>query len=549
MDHLPAVNGEHRRALLVLAAVGLLLFFWRLGDRDLWPPDEPRFALVASEMRQTGDPIVLSLNGERYTDKPPLFFWAINVFGFLTGGITGWSARLPSALAGLGALFLIYRLGAGLYDRRTGLLGALVFATAFQIGTRARWASIDMTLNLLVLGAILLLWEARRASTGERWRVRTAWVLMGLGTLAKGPVALLLPILAVLPALLLLRDVRAARRMFPVSAMLLYLLVVLLWFAPFAWRLGPGVAWEIAMHQNVDRYLEAWNSQHPVWYYLWRFPAGFLPWSVFLPWGVAQALPAGERPRREAGVFLLSWIVAILLFFSFSAGKRGVYIIPIYPAAAILVGRLLSRSLEADPEGETARRRMRAPGLLWAFASILLAVAAPVVASRKDPGLVGPATAIGLCFMAGGVGAAILGARRRVAATGCLVGSVVLACLLMIGLFVPWVDRHQNIRGFAGEVRERLVPGAAFGTTRQKRDAWVFYTGRRSAILDTPESVLAFLDRDGPIDLVIEEAELRRIRDRLPSDVEAAWRGRVSGQDYYLLRRGAVAGRPEGAIP
>src|SRR5262245_23905596 len=109
-----------RAHLALLIGAGLLLFFWRLGGHALWPPDEPRFALVAKEMWQRGDYSVLSLNDHLYTEKPPLFFWAINGFGRLLGGIDEWAARLPSALATLFALFLIERLGSWLYDRRTG---------------------------------------------------------------------------------------------------------------------------------------------------------------------------------------------------------------------------------------------------------------------------------------------------------------------------------------------------------------------------------------------------------------------------------------------
>src|SRR3989475_1691427 len=153
-------RGPWRRLALLLAA-GFVLSFWRLGSHDLWPPDEPRFALVAKEMWARGDYSVLSLNNHLYTDKPPLFFWAINVFGRLLGGIDERAARLPSAVSTLLAILLIERLGARLYDRKTGLIAALVFATSLQILERGRWASIDMTLNLFVLSAIVLLWLGR----------------------------------------------------------------------------------------------------------------------------------------------------------------------------------------------------------------------------------------------------------------------------------------------------------------------------------------------------------------------------------------------------
>jgi hypothetical protein len=137
-------------------------------------------------------------------------------------------------------------------------------------------------------------------------------------------------------------------------------------------------------------------------------------------------------------------------------------------------------------------------------------------------------------------------ARSR-AAIATLAGSFVLACVAMVGAFVPWVNRHENIRTFATEVKVRLHPAAVFGTTRKKRDAWVFYTGRFAAVLDTPESVAAFLGGPGPRDLLIEEAELRKVRDRLPPDAEVVWRGRVAGQEYYLMHRAADAAAPAGA--
>src|SRR3989449_9504216 len=216
MDGQEAVNAAARRwpGLLLLTVAGLLVFFWRLGSHDLWPPDEPRFAVVAREMWTRGDYSVLSLNNHLYTDKPPLFFWAINGFGRLLGGIDEWAARLPSAVAALLALLLIERLGGWLYDRKTGLLAALVFATSLQILERGRWASIDMTLNLFVLSAIVLLWRGRAEPGGGRSRIALAWGMMALATLAKGPVGLIVPIPAVLPSAFIERDFRSARRMF-----------------------------------------------------------------------------------------------------------------------------------------------------------------------------------------------------------------------------------------------------------------------------------------------------------------------------------------------
>jgi len=538
MDRPEPVNARHAwRRLGLIVAAGAALFVWRLGSHDLWPPDEPRFALVAKEMWQRGDYSVLSLNDHLYTDKPPLFFWAINGFGRILGGIDEWAARLPSAVSTILAMLLIERLGAWLYDRKTGLVAALVFATSPQILERGRWASIDMTLNVFVLSAIALFWVVRKLPEGARARATAAWAMMALATLAKGPVGLLLPIIAVLPLTLIERDFGAVRRTFALPGPIVYLAITLSWFGLFAWRLGPGFALQVLMHQNVDRYVEAWNATHPVWYYLWRFPVGFFPWIVFLPWAIAHALSDEERDRRSAALFFLSWIAAIFLFFSFSTGKRGVYIIPLYPAAAILVARLLTRA--GDPEAAAVARRLRAPLYVWAGAALLLAVGLPLAARHRDPALAPIAAAIGIALAAGPCAAIVLHARRRTGHAWIgLVGSLVLVMLLATEGLFPWIDRHENISGFASQVKVRLDPGAAFATTEEKRDAWVFYTGRFAEEADTPEAIREFLARPGKRQLLIED-DLRRAVDlaTLPDVVESL-RGRVAGQGYSLLTKG-----------
>jgi 4-amino-4-deoxy-L-arabinose transferase-like glycosyltransferase len=548
MDGPGSVNARDRLHLGLLVVAGFALFFWRLGSHDLWPPDEPRFALVAKEMWTRGDYSVLSLNDHLYTDKPPLFFWAINGFGRLLGGIDEWAARLPSACSTVLAMLLIQIFGTRLYDRRTGFLAALVFATSLQILERGRWASIDMTLNLFVLSAIVLLWIGRGRQGRESIPIAVAWIAMALATLAKGPVGLVLPLVAVVPWALLERDFRFARRVFSPGGIILYLAITLSWFGLFAWRLGFKYAIWVLMHQNVERYVGAWNSTHPVWYYLWRFPVGFFPWILFLPWGIVQALSQSERARRSAAFFLLMWIAAIFLFFSFSTGKRGVYIIPLYPAAAILVARLLARAWEAasgarrpagtalpgdDPD---APRRLRAPLLVWAGLTPLLLAGLVVTARRHYPEILGTATALGLLMSTGAIGATILHGRKRMAgAMACLFGSLVLVVLLATETFLPWANRRGNIHGFAEQVKTRLVPGAVFATTEEKRDAWVFYTGRFAEQADTPQAIDAFLSGPAPRQLLIEDELLRTVDLSAHPGVAEVLQGTVAGQGYHLL--------------
>ncbi|HXT22381.1 MAG TPA: glycosyltransferase family 39 protein, partial [Thermoanaerobaculia bacterium] len=156
-----------RRDLLLLALAAALLFLPGLGRRDLWNPDEARYAEVAREMRDAGSWALPRLNGAIYTQKPPLLFWLIDGASLLTGEVDETAARLPSALAGIGAVLLVYRLGRRFHGRRAGLLGAAAFATCFKVMWQARFGQIDMLLAFLVA---LQLWWFVRGYTESRPR-------------------------------------------------------------------------------------------------------------------------------------------------------------------------------------------------------------------------------------------------------------------------------------------------------------------------------------------------------------------------------------------
>jgi len=175
-----------RRDLAVLALLGALLFLPGLGRRDLWNPDEARYAEVAREMRLLGHWSVPRLNGEVYAQKPPLFFWLILASSGLTGGeVTEVSARLPSALAAIGALLLVFRIGERLFNRRAAWLAAVAFATCFKVLWQGRFGQIDMLLTGLVT---LGVWFWVRGYTERRPGLYYFFFLSGLSALAAAQV-------------------------------------------------------------------------------------------------------------------------------------------------------------------------------------------------------------------------------------------------------------------------------------------------------------------------------------------------------------------------
>jgi 4-amino-4-deoxy-L-arabinose transferase-like glycosyltransferase len=520
------------RYTLILVVVGLMLFFWRLGGHDLWPSDEPRFALQAREMQTSGDYVVPTINAKEKTQKPPFLFWSMIAFSWITGDINEWSARLPSAVSAMLTLLLIYRLGVWLYDRRTGLLGALIFATSAQILVRARWAATDMLLNLFLLLAIVCLWGAATQRLAPLWAT-LAWGSMGIGILIKGPVGIVIPFLVVLPPLLLLRDWAGMKRLFPVTGIFLFLVVTLSWYVPLANRVGIDTVIARTFKESYTRNTDAWNFVHPFWYYVWRFPVGFIPWIVFLPWAIRDAFRDRENGDRwHAAVLLVSWFVTVFVFFSSASGKRGVYIIPLYAAVSLLIGALFVRATQ----DAALRRQLRIPCALWAVFTAVALIALPLGVRGRYPELVGLAVITGGILLAGGAATLILAWRgRSMVAAAILMGSMGLLSLFTTEWVVPWVNSYQNIKGFAEKVRAQLSPDIPFATAKEKKEAWVFYTRRFAEEVETQEEILEYLSRPGPRHLLIGEHDLEKVRKKLPPGVVEVVKDQLGGRGFYLL--------------
>ena len=360
------------RDLLLLAVLGALLFLPGLGRHDVWNPDEARYAEVAREMPLLGHWAVPHLNGQVYSQKPPLLFWSIAFFGRLTGGLDATAARLPSALAAIGSLLLVYAIGRRFFGRRAAWIAAAAFATCFKVIWQGRFGQIDMLLTGLVT---LGVWFWARGYTERRPGLYYLFFLSaGLATLAKGPVGLLPPLLSILAFLAVTRDREELKRLRIGRGLLLWALVVLAWLVPAGLDAGPDYLRQIVFRQNVTRYANPWHHFAPPWYYLGILPGEFFPWSFLLPVAIVAGWKRLVRPeggafrpaileessraldrlvgeRARAGfLFCLCWAVVTLVFFSISPAKRSVYILTMYPALALLAG-----------SGARPRRRRVAP--------------------------------------------------------------------------------------------------------------------------------------------------------------------------------------------
>lgn len=374
----------------------LFLFFINLGKRDLWAPDEPRYAEVAREMRDLGDFVLPHLNYEKYPDKPPVLFWLINIFSIPFGEITELSARMPAAFAGIGCVLLIYFLGRRLFLRssiknphRIAFLAGIILATSLEYTVASRRVAFDVLLTFLVTLALSCFYTGYIRNKGKTRFFFLSYLIMSVATITKGPVGLLLPILTI-AVFLTMEKLRNRNYSFRLRDMrigwgiLILFSIPLLWIAALYSVAGREHTIAVVFTQNTGRAVNSWSHNQPFYYFLVNFPLRFLPWSLFIPAVVIYYLKVIKNNcNKLSGVkltenqnsiasgssdnesehfdvrstlrFPFAWFVTVFIFFSIMSGKRTTYLLPLYPAAALFVAWFIN-ALISNPKDKTLNK-------------------------------------------------------------------------------------------------------------------------------------------------------------------------------------------------
>jgi len=494
--------------LILLAGFCLVLFFFNLGRWDLWNPDEPRYAQVAREMLQGGDWILMHFNGRTYADKPSLFFWLIGLSSYLWGGFTSFSVRFPSALFGTLTVLLTSVFGRRLYGLRTGLLSGMVLATSVEFAYLSTRANIDATLTFFTTASLICFFqwhrytispiggESRRPSslpTEEGEGLRTNWfgqreirnlfiygfyIGMALATLTKGPVGFVLPLLVSLIYLIIQKDWKGIKEMRLLSGMLLFVVIVLSWYVPTVLKGGKAYLNETLFHQTIDRYSKGWSHVRPIYYYLYNFPVEFLPWFLFLPSAMVYGYSKELVEKRKEFLFLLTWFAVIFLFFSLSKGKRGLYLLPLYPAASLMVGKLWDDFL-SSPMEHFRRGWTSFPLYLFMGLALLAGAAIPWVVSVEFPSYLPYSLPIAFLMVGGSLFMFVLHRFKNQSAIFLLIAVMVAGGFFYtLRVVFPLVNPYKSARFISKEVTLRIQPGeklcvyGGFGT-----GPYNFYTG------------------------------------------------------------------------
>lgn len=355
----------------MIGVCGLLLWFAGLGGRALGEPDEGRYAEVAREMFASGNWLTPKLDGFHFFDKPALQYWATSVF-YSAFGVHEWSARLWVAVTGLLAIAAAGWASARLHDRRTGWATALLLGSALLFMAGGHINTTDMGVAAFLSIGISLFLVAQFDPRAEAIRTRLnllGWASLALALLSKGLIGLVLPAGTLLVFMLWQRDWSILRRLSLGWGLLLLLAIAAPWFIAISLR-HPEFFDYFFIREHFSRFLTSADGRDkPWWFFVAVVVAGLFPWTVFLP-----LTPGGWRAMLGQGTaerFLLSWVVVVLVFFSISHSKLPFYILPLFPALAMLLARFIAT--------------LPTPVLAWRFAAIALLAGAALLAALILP--------------------------------------------------------------------------------------------------------------------------------------------------------------------
>ena len=504
-----------RPALWQLFLLALFLWGGEYLRRDLWEPDEARFAYVSREMAQDGHWLVPYRSGEYYAHKPPLLFWLTNLAARATTLPIGRiPCRLPGFFAGILALWATARLAERWAGAKAAWPAVLTLCTTYLFWHEIGFARMDGLLLGWTTAALALLFL--NDDEPSAWRPALAWLCMGLGILTKGPVGLLIPAGAYAAARLAAGEGRLLRKAHWLWGPFIALALPAAWLGLATWRGAPaGYFRELLFAQNVERAAGELGHVRPLYYFLTTLPLDLLPWTLCLPAAflVLKNNPDHRRMLRRLG----GWIGFIFIFFSCISSKRNIYVLGLFPAVAILMG--------------TAWSGMNSASFRWArFARGALVVLPFVVgigllAAGFLPQFPLPAWVTwpaGVLGVAGGF--ALWRESRWTSPPPCfypLAALVLLAMQWAAGLFIyPAVNALKTPVELARIVQERLPPDRPLLLYQINGEILAYYSNRRGEVLWQPRDLADALANKRPGIVIFQKSDFDKIPVSLPPDGE-----------------------------
>ena len=539
-------------SILWLILIGALAFGWNLGNVGLIDETEPLFAEASRQMLITGDWITPFFNGETRFDKPALIYWC-QAIAYAVIGVNEWAVRLPSAIAAMGVISLTFYTLQWCIAKEDELeqvsrptrpyfiaaIAASVMAFNPVMIIWGRTGVSDMMLTGCMASALLCFFlgyvgsgeQRSRGAEGQRREIPlylpipnprplipnnwylACYVLIAGAILTKGPVGIVLPGIIIAAFLLYVGKVREVlREMRVFIGVLIVLALSAPWYALVIWRNGWNYINSFFGYHNLERFTEVVNGHSAPWYfYFFVVLLGFAPYSVYLPMAMVR-LKFWQRSHwrvqersQQLGLFALIWFIVVFGFFSIAVTKLPSYLLPLMPAAAILVALLWSDLIQPSPQRPTS------PTGFFLVSSWINVVFLSVVAVLlfhlsqlfgTDPAVPDFRLIIqnsGLPKVGGSlwlviaivIAALILSRRWRSIISINVVGfAAFLIIVLMPALFLMDQERQLPLRELSGVIVQAQKPNEELLMVAFKKPTVVFYTHKHINFTESPKDAL-----------------------------------------------------------
>ena len=484
--------------IATLIGVCLVLFFFGLGERALWDVDEGEHAAISKDMVLSGDWVTPRYNGEKYYDKPPLYNWLVAV-SFLIFGFTEFAARLPSALLGLGCVIVTYLLGNYIFGSLAAFLSALVLASSVEYILLSRVVVHDIGLAFFITLALALFYLGYTNEKQRSRLFRWGYAAMGLAVLTKGPIGVLLPVMIIGLFLIFKRQLRFLKEMQIAWGLLILFAVAVPWYILISLK-DPDFLSFFFLKQNLGSFFSK-EGRHtePIVYFIPVLIGGMFPWSTFLPLALFRGFRARGKIYNDGTLFALIWFATIFIFFSLASSKLGTYILPLFPAAALLVGAILHDLIYGSSRG-------LAKGMFYSYLPwvIILPLGLtyiflfPPHNLKIDLGIdlkwiYYLAAGLAICCF---ISTALALRKKYRVFIGSIVGTVIAVFLFFLIYLAPQIEPFRSSKEMAKKIDKLLAPQENLVFYHTPRDTFLFYTNRMATKLNTPQELRDYLASD-----------------------------------------------------
>ena len=496
--------------ILILIALCLTLFFFRLGARPLWDIDEGMHAATSMEMILSGDWITPKFNGEPFYDKPVFYNWLV-ALAFLAFGFTEFAARLPAAVLGSGCVIVTYLLGRKMFSPTVGILSAVILATTVEFIVLSRSVVHDISLLFFVTLALYLFYIGYKDDRHRKRNLLFFYGALGFAVLSKGPVGLALPAMIIGVYLMVERNLKFIMKMQIGWGILIFLAVASPWYILISLK-NPDYARYFFIEKNLGSFLSP-DSRHPnpFYYYIPVLFGGFFPWSCFLPLAVIYAFRRKFVNIHESTAFIVVWFSIIFIFFSIATSKLATYILPLFPAASLLVALCWQELLNS----QAAKIR---DGFLYSFLPVVVIFLAaiiylwidPLVAMEYDAGItLGQIYFLAIWLVICIVLAFLFMLRKKNQAFFIsIAGMTVSSILLFLLIIVPSVNPYRSTKQLSQKYDQLIPANEKLVFYRRIKDSALFYTHRQAQVLKTAEQLKEYLASDQRVYAVITRKRL-----------------------------------------